>query len=573
MTSIEIIDNLEGFTRLKPHWNALLKQSEVDTIFLTFEWQFSWWKIFGGDRKLFILVVRENNDIIGILPLMMTAGKGRRDSQKLELIGTPNNDYADLIACDKTLAWEAIRKYLFDHKDQWTHLEITQVPESSSTIALWQNPPGGCSRHTFVIPIETCLAYVYEGREEDRGQYKIKLSHSMKSAFANFAKMGGVVLERITDCAVMHNTLNSVFQLHVNRWDETPTPSKFLDERQRRFYHDLVDAMGPDGRICFLRVTNNNLPVAFSFNFEYDGQICFYTVAINKYFQKNSPGSILFVMQAEKLIREGFILDYSRGAHQYKNLFTNRISANYQINLYSDIGDCRRAHNLEKFRHWPPVQKALRNKTLQVIKLKVQKEFETRGPKGIALRALAKFSELFRKYIFEYREFYVFKNNPEFCEEVKPLIEVETRRMGIESLAEISTFYGVDEGSRKYLTFKNRFEKNAICVAAYRGCNIVSVVWALFHEDVHAELGLSLEPGPNEAILSDAWTSLMYRGNRIIRHISSRIVTDLNRQGIGVLGGIARANKPSLKAYKSIGFKKIKTIRRFKIFNLGLTIK
>ena len=33
-----------GFSALKPEWNDLLHRSAYDTLFLTWQWQSTWWK-------------------------------------------------------------------------------------------------------------------------------------------------------------------------------------------------------------------------------------------------------------------------------------------------------------------------------------------------------------------------------------------------------------------------------------------------------------------------------------------------------------------------------------------------
>ena len=43
----------EGFWALKPEWNDLLRRSYYDNLFLTWEWQSTWWKHLGeGDLVL-----------------------------------------------------------------------------------------------------------------------------------------------------------------------------------------------------------------------------------------------------------------------------------------------------------------------------------------------------------------------------------------------------------------------------------------------------------------------------------------------------------------------------------------
>src|SRR5690606_16851246 len=46
-----------GFEALQAEWNALLRRSRFNTIFLTYEWQTTWWEYL-GEGELWILAMR-----------------------------------------------------------------------------------------------------------------------------------------------------------------------------------------------------------------------------------------------------------------------------------------------------------------------------------------------------------------------------------------------------------------------------------------------------------------------------------------------------------------------------------
>src|SRR6516162_8462412 len=67
---IQCVGDTREFSALRPEWNDLLRRSAADTIFLTWEWLWSWWECYAGkDDLLHILVIREAGELIGILPL------------------------------------------------------------------------------------------------------------------------------------------------------------------------------------------------------------------------------------------------------------------------------------------------------------------------------------------------------------------------------------------------------------------------------------------------------------------------------------------------------------------------
>ncbi len=61
-----------GFDALKDEWNELLKSSRFDTIFLTWEWQTTWWQHLGRTRgPLFILAGRDAGRLAAVIPLYL----------------------------------------------------------------------------------------------------------------------------------------------------------------------------------------------------------------------------------------------------------------------------------------------------------------------------------------------------------------------------------------------------------------------------------------------------------------------------------------------------------------------
>ena len=87
-----IISTGKDFSALKKEWNYLLQQSSWNTFFLTWDWQFSWWESFGGE--LFIVLVFENNTLVGILPFIRIR---KMFLHVLRFIGAIDSDYLDII--------------------------------------------------------------------------------------------------------------------------------------------------------------------------------------------------------------------------------------------------------------------------------------------------------------------------------------------------------------------------------------------------------------------------------------------------------------------------------------------
>lgn len=67
--SVYRVRTSEEFCSLKDKWNKLLDSSPVNTIFLRWEWLWSWWNAYKDKNyDLCILLVFNSEDLIGIAP-------------------------------------------------------------------------------------------------------------------------------------------------------------------------------------------------------------------------------------------------------------------------------------------------------------------------------------------------------------------------------------------------------------------------------------------------------------------------------------------------------------------------
>ena len=97
MIKVDVVRDQAGFGQLQEKWNSLLERSSAVTIFQTYEWYATWLKHFGSRVSLFVLVARDDEDVQGIVPLMISKRDGFR---QLGLIAGRTVDYEDFILAD-----------------------------------------------------------------------------------------------------------------------------------------------------------------------------------------------------------------------------------------------------------------------------------------------------------------------------------------------------------------------------------------------------------------------------------------------------------------------------------------
>src|SRR5687767_3376213 len=123
-STVESITSRDGFEQLGDEWRQLQRHSTSRSLFLTWEWLFTWWKHLSAARRLMILVVRRHGRITAIAPFAVRPASVSHllPFPAVELLGTGSvgSDYLDLIVAQGSEA-EAIQEIA-------RHLEALRLP-------------------------------------------------------------------------------------------------------------------------------------------------------------------------------------------------------------------------------------------------------------------------------------------------------------------------------------------------------------------------------------------------------------------------------------------------------------
>ncbi|MBI5118524.1 GNAT family N-acetyltransferase [Candidatus Poribacteria bacterium] len=88
--NVKVIRDSDSFLFLKEEWNRLLDASESKSVYLTWEWLWNWWAVFGEGKELFLLCLFQGDDLVGLLPLFKSTRTFLKmfRLKKLEYLGT-----------------------------------------------------------------------------------------------------------------------------------------------------------------------------------------------------------------------------------------------------------------------------------------------------------------------------------------------------------------------------------------------------------------------------------------------------------------------------------------------------
>jgi len=262
---------------MRPAWEALLRSSAADTIFLSWEWISSWWQSYGQPGDLRILTVSDASGALrGIAPLR--ARTIRRYGQSYPVLtflgdGSMDSDYLDFIVAPgyEKPVLEAFHRHWTTERSSGILL-LNEIPETSPNLPLlrqlatrerllWREQDAPCG----AVPLpDTWEAYL--------ALLKPRFRTKLRSALRNLEGRPEVRFGFCQDPEVLHRLLAALFDLHTRRWAQQGKPGVFGYPGKRDFYQRLSQLVLDRDWLRFSWVEWNGRVLACQYGFEYGGK-------------------------------------------------------------------------------------------------------------------------------------------------------------------------------------------------------------------------------------------------------------------------------------------------------------
>lgn len=321
-----------GFAALQNEWNALLQRSRFDTIFLTWEWQSTWWRHLGTPRgPLYLAAVRDAGRLIGILP-MYGAQQGRNRS--LQVVGCIEvADYLDLIseAGREEDVYAAFLDWLAGpDAPAWDMVDLCNQPSRSLSHTVlpemvrargWSanvQQEDVCPVITLPTPsddpnFDAWEAYLATLDKKERHEIRRKLrrvEREAPTARVRFVR-GRDGLEPAVETFIELHRLSS------------RDKHAFMDEQMQGFFRGIAAVLADCGwlQLSFLEIEGR--PIATYFCFEYRNEVQVYNSGFDPdAYSQLSPGWVLLAHLIQEAIRQGRTrFDFLQGNEDYKHRF------------------------------------------------------------------------------------------------------------------------------------------------------------------------------------------------------------------------------------------------------------
>lgn len=381
MLVVETIGDGARFEALKDEWEELLSDSSSDCIFLTWEWLYTWWRHLAGDRRLHLILVRDDGGrLIALAPLARRGARWKRllPFPALEFlgVGSVGSDYLDLIIRrgQEAPALAALAGAL---AGSGLMVDFSQVAAAGSQAVELTRKLGDRGWRAQRTPTDLCPYIDFTGDLAERSweSYLSGLGsahrYNLRRRFKNLDRQWRLDFERAATVEQCASGIGNVVRLHALRWQSRGEPGVFRDPAVVAFHHELSRRALARGWLRLYTLRLDDHVAAAWYGFHYHGVTSFYQAGFDPAFYKHSVGLVMMGLAIRSALEEGArVYDFLRGDETYKSLWACRERELVRLELFPPSRRgvlCRRAMELRLRIKNGIFRSGARNATLPVV--------------------------------------------------------------------------------------------------------------------------------------------------------------------------------------------------------------
>jgi CelD/BcsL family acetyltransferase involved in cellulose biosynthesis len=322
------------FSDFCDEWRELLEDSSANQIFLSCEWQSTWWEAY-HPGPMWVLVLRDDQSgqWVGLAPWFLdTEADGTRVVRTIGCVDV--TDYLDIVARrgQEEAVYETLAGWLAEHTDEFDVARLCNIPQGSLALARMPQLAQARGLSATVRLQEVCPVVKLPRRFEDYFSLLDKKNrHELRR---KLRRATGLVDWYIV--GPQHDLNAEMGQFMELMAASSGEKAKFLEDPQNRaFFELIVPKLASRGWLQLSFLTVRGEAAAAYLNFEYNNRVLVYNSGLKPDTHGHlSPGIILLARLIEHAIVHGCEeFDFLRGDEAYKYDMGGQDTSVYQIEL------------------------------------------------------------------------------------------------------------------------------------------------------------------------------------------------------------------------------------------------
>jgi CelD/BcsL family acetyltransferase involved in cellulose biosynthesis len=354
-----IIEN-EGFDSIENEWKTLAEHS-AEHIYQTYEWNRTWWKYFGKERSLYLIVFYSEDKLVGVAPLFRDTIRiiGRKIYSSIRFIGSnvsqspgepliglvAYTDYLDILVHPgyKDQVARSLADHLKDESLAYDEILFEEVPENSILRTHLIEALKETEMHVYVSEDSSCANILLDTswkahlKGMSRNSRK-KMKGYLKSIQNPEKKLFD--LREIKKADDFPEAFEMLARVHQDQWNRRGAPGMFYTSRMYDFMKETSDQFFKNGWLQIRILTpaeKSDSCVAIDLFYMYKNRI--YSIIGGMDYESplssKGAGNVIFAVTLKEAVENGYrVFDYIRGMQDYKLRKADQVTTNQKIIVY-----------------------------------------------------------------------------------------------------------------------------------------------------------------------------------------------------------------------------------------------
>jgi len=325
---------------LSETWNGLLAQSFPPTFQYEFEWVSARTEYMRKDWKPFLLVVKEDEKIIGMFPLMYRNEMRRNllPFRRVKFLAADQTDFSLILAEEKKIE-KVVNKsmdWLFSNKLRWELLVLDDLVDGNpavSSIREWLNR----NKHSFEYEVHMGKYFYIDlarpWEEVIQGSSKKFIRRNVNWARNRISRSGYWEVVSDSDLSAEEITLRASL-IHTKRQSELGRTSLYLDELTKKYIQSVIEKARSSKKMRTYWLRFKNKDIAYLIGFEQEDSFYAWNIAFDPDFACFSPSKLLFFEVIRDCHNRGLKeFNFMRGEGEYKSKWTRGFRGNFRFKI------------------------------------------------------------------------------------------------------------------------------------------------------------------------------------------------------------------------------------------------
>jgi CelD/BcsL family acetyltransferase involved in cellulose biosynthesis len=340
MLTLERIEDASRFAALSAEWDALLANSDAASVFLTWEWMHAWWSHLGRGRRLRLLTVRQDGQLVAVAPLALAGPRLSRlvPFRTLQLLGSgvAGSDYLDVVLA-RDAREESLRGLAAALGRERFMLDLGRLAPGAALateLSAQLQRQGWSGREA---KRETCPFIPLAGHTWESYLALLGSAHryNVQRRLRNLHRRHQVELVTVHTEAERGEALARLIALHEARWRGRGRSEAFSSPALVAFHQDFTRRALARGWLRLLELRLDGRAVAALYGLLYRGTFSFYQSGFDPDFARDSVGLVMMALAIRRALEEGAAeYDLLHGDEAYKSSWARAARAVTTLELY-----------------------------------------------------------------------------------------------------------------------------------------------------------------------------------------------------------------------------------------------